>query len=293
MREYTAEKYAVLFDAMGVLSESSVAQYRTKTVRAGKMLQAEVFPVYTRAAEVRELSEQMRKVSPEVMRRANERNSWKRMHRIVEENFADGDFWATLTYEKGENVTKEQAQKDIRNYIRRVQRAREKEGLAPTKYVYVIEWGETTGNIHHHIIMQAMDWYTAIELWGHGRTKVQKLSWDDKAGFEGCTKYMCKQPRKTREDGTKYKEKKWVASKGMKEPKGPYSDRKVSRRKVEKVAREMGGDETQARIMFEKAYPGYKLARMELRLNDRAPGAYIWATMYKEKEQRHATRRRC
>lgn len=286
----TAEQYAELFNAMGVLSHAGVAAYRTKTIRAGKMLEAECFPIYTRWADRSKLEAHKKTVPPEVMQEANERNSWKRMNRMVHANFGEEDYWCTLSYAESEVVTLEQARKDMRNYIARVQRARKRAGMEPTKYVYVIEWGETNGRIHHHIIMQRMDWDEVQRLWGKGRTEVKRLQEDERGGYRAMTRYMLKRNRPNGE-GMRRKEKAWSASKGMKRPEERISDRKVSRRKVEKIARAMDGDESEARAIFERAYPGYKLASVNVKLCDFAPGAYIYATMYREEAKKHARRR--
>jgi hypothetical protein len=288
MQEYTAEKYAELFDTMGVLSHAGVAAYRTKTIKAGRMLEAECFPIFAGRADVMRLQEKKRRVPPEVMKRANERNSMKKMQRLAHANFGEGDFWVTVTYAQGESVTREQAMKDMRNYIARIQRARKRAGLEQTKYIYVVEWGETTGRIHCHIIMERMDWDTVHGLWKHGRTEVQKLQEDEKQGLAECVKYMLKKTTPNPQ-GIRRKEKAWVASKGMKQPEETRSDRKVSRRKVEKIAKAMVGDMSEARAIFEKAYPGYKLAGVNVKLCEWATGAYIYATMYKE--ERNAPRR--
>ena len=79
--EATAEKYAELFNTMGILSDAGVMAYRTKTIKSGKMLEAELFPIYAGRAECIRLKEQKKKISAEVMQEANERNSWKRMNR--------------------------------------------------------------------------------------------------------------------------------------------------------------------------------------------------------------------
>lgn len=287
----TAEKYAELFSTMGVLSHAGVAAYRTKTIRAGRMLETECFPIYSARSAYERLKEQKRKVAPETMRKANERNSEKRMRRLAHANFGEGDYWATLTYEDGESVTREQAMKDMRNFIARIQRARIRAGLKKTKYIYVVEWGETNGRIHHHIIMERMDWDTVHKLWEKGRTEVQKIQESATTGMEECVKYMLKRTRPNPQ-GERRKEKTWVASKGMKQPAVLSSDRKVSRRKVEKIARAMEGDEQEARAIFEKAYPGYKLAKVSVKLCEWAPGAYIYATMYKDKEKAYVERRR-
>ena len=49
--EATAEKYAELFNTMGILSDAGVMAYRTKTIKSGKMLEAELFPIYAGRAE--------------------------------------------------------------------------------------------------------------------------------------------------------------------------------------------------------------------------------------------------
>lgn len=279
--EATAEKYAELFNTMGIISDAGVMAYRTKTIKSGKMLEAELFPIYAGRAECIRLKEQKKKISAEVMQEANERNSWKRMNRLTHANFGEGDFWCTLTYAEGQSVTREQAKRDMRNFIERVQREREKQGLGKTKYIYVIEWGETNGRIHHHIIMEKMDWESVHKLWKMGRTEVQRLQEDDKGGYKAMTRYMLKRLRPNGE-GLRRKEKAWAASKGMKKPVEFVSDRKVSRRRVERIAKAMIGEEAEARAIFEKTYPGYRMESVSVKICEWAPGAYIYCTMFQE-----------
>lgn len=291
MRGYTAEPFEAVYQAMGALTHAGVSTYRTKTVKSGDMLEAECFPVIVRRADVERLKEGMRRVTPEAMRQANDRHSEKRLHRLISANFGKGDFWITLTYAEGERVTREQAQRDMRNYIRKVQYARKKAGLEKTGYIYVIEWGESSGRIHHHLIMKRMDFEKAHALWTHGRTEVKPLQPDEGGGYRECVRYMTKQTRKTREDGLKYREKKWIASKGLAQPRETYSDSKVSRRKIERIAAEMDRDRHEAKRIFEKAYPGYRFADVKIRYSDWGPGAYIYATMFRRTEEDEKHRR--
>lgn len=274
---YTAAAAEALFTQSDIPDQSGVAGYTTKTIKSGRILEAESYPRYTRRMGL-----STRKPKPEAVEMVNERNSWKRMRRMVEANFTDGDYWVTLTYAVGQSVTRDQAMRDIRNYIARVQRRRAKLGLQKTRYLYVIEWGETKGRIHHHIIMQRMEYDTVHALWGMGRTDVKALQADEKRGYEECTRYMCKQARTKGEDGTRRKQKKWVASKGMKQPDETTNRTKLSRRAVQKIAVMMRENGEEARKIYEKAYPGYKFVGVEVRISEYVPGAYIYATMYKE-----------
>jgi hypothetical protein len=69
------------------------------------------------------------KESREVQRKLNAKNSQKRLTRLMNANFTDGDLIMTLTYADGCYPTPERARKDMTNYIKRVRTYRKKQGL--------------------------------------------------------------------------------------------------------------------------------------------------------------------
>jgi len=87
----------------------------------------------------------------------------------IDNNFKRNDYYITLTYK--EQPSWEQAKKDIRNFIRRLQRVYKKAGKE-LKYIYVAEGKR---RIHFHLLInREIDLYTEdIEkLWTSGMHKL-------------------------------------------------------------------------------------------------------------------------
>ena len=96
-------------------------------------------------------------VSKESQANLNEKNAKKQFIRLMNTNFGKNDLVITLTYEDKYLPVQKQAKKDVTNYIRRLKRYREKIGLPPLKYLYVIEWVDEADQhkskkvrVHHH-----------------------------------------------------------------------------------------------------------------------------------------------
>ena len=84
-------------------------------------------------------------------------------------------------------ATVEEAEREVTNYLRRVQYRRQKEGLPPLKYMLVTAYttkrnSEKPVRIHHHIIMSGgLDRDAVEELWRKRKRKGQKKG--DRIGF--------------------------------------------------------------------------------------------------------------
>ena len=154
----TAENYAALFtEAQGEAQRirEGVQGYRIKTIHAGDTLEIEGYAIWNtakQAGEARRISEKHR----EAVRAVNLRNQQKKMRRLVNANFGAGDLFLTLTYDPEQQpADSTAAQRDIRNYLRRLSRRRERLGLPDLKYIYTTEC--TTGVLgtryHHHLIV--------------------------------------------------------------------------------------------------------------------------------------------
>lgn len=156
--------------------------------------------------------------------------------------------------------TVEEAEREVRNYLRRVQYERKKEGLPPLKYMLVTAYTTKKGNekpvrIHHHIIMNGgLDRDTVEELWRKRRRKGQKKGdrigycnadrlQADENGIGALCNYLVKQA------GGK---KRWSTSQNLDRPVSQATDGKFTRRQIEKWVRERPGRE-----FWERKYPGW------------------------------------
>ena len=185
---YNSAKYEFLFDLSGENTERAfdrfrhrnVFRYRTRTIKAGNVLEVEIFPIWNTQNEVREAKKH---TTREAQKNLNDKNAKKKFIRKINANFTEEDLCVTLTYSNGFVPDEEQARRDIRNYLRRVREYRRKNGLPELKYAYVIEFGGKDGRrkrVHHHVIMSGMDRDKAEALWnGRGYANARRLQPDD------------------------------------------------------------------------------------------------------------------
>ena len=250
--------------------------YRTKTTKAGPRLEAEIYPMFGREKMGR-LRAARKNITPEKMQRLNTERSDRHFVLLVDGNFTEADIHLTLTY-KGETPTEERARKDVRNFLDRVKRRREKLGLPELKYAGAIEGGADgkRERIHVHIVMSGgIDRETLEQLWAKGYANADRLR-PDENGLEAVARYITKQSRNGK---AKYK-KRWFASRNLKQPKTRVSDTKVSNGKVKKVARDMLEE---ARPIMERAYPGYEFIKCSVYGSDVVDGVYIRCVMRKRR----------
>ncbi len=278
MKGYSSERYEFLFteqggelteEAIEALRHRWVYRYRTKTIKAGDVLECEIYPIWATRNEVRKAKE---RVTPEAQRNLNDKNARKKLTRRINANFTADDLHVTLTY-KGKVPDSAQARRDIQNYIRRVKRYREKNGLPEMKYVYVIEFQTPEGRkkvrVHHHIIMSGMDRNVAEKLWGKGTANADRLQ-PDEYGLEGLARYITKAPNGG---------KRWCCSKNLKEPRITTADTRVSKRMIERIAVDM---RESAAAIFQRQYQGYEYLDCEVRVpaeNTNLAGVYVYARM--------------
>ena len=262
------------------IKNAGVSGYRTKTTKAGKQLDVDCYPIFDNRAARRKLQSAKHQ---EAQQRVDQRNRWLKLKRLMDANFTEDDVEITLTY-KGENVSREESGKMLRNYLRKVNRMRDKLGLDKLKYIAVTECADGDGNevrLHHHLVMSGgIDRDTLEGMWVHGMSQTRRLKPDDN-GFEGFAKYLCKgavkhkmvrQPQVTRW-------KTFTCSRNLKKPLVSIADKKLSRRRVEKIAAELPGA---AKEVFEKLYKGYRFLTVDVRMSDQFPGAYIYVRMVRD-----------
>lgn len=291
--------YEILYDLpSGEYGESQVGGIRTKTIRAGDSLEVEAFPILQVSREAKR--ERERRSSTTAQTLLNMKNAEKKLRRLMETNFTDNDIVLHPTYDYGfvdhgffnkaqlrEEWRKAgipmddgEAQKNMRNFIRRLKTLIRRRGGDPKafKYIYVIEvkkeprdgeFDPLPARYHYHMVISSLGILTIEDvnaLWQYGYTKAEPLDFRFN-GLEPLANYITKQRRRVR---------KWASSKNLKKPDVRVSDRKISRRRAARVAADMQGC---AKEIMEKIYPGYVLERAEVKYSDFIAGAYIYARM--------------
>lgn len=197
----------------------------------------------------------------------------KRYHvQLVNANFGKGDFSWTGTYdddhhpEPGDTA---KADRDLTNYIKRLYRWCDKNGVqrpkwvAATEYCTVQEDGTACGRHHHHAIIQHTDGLTRDvleQLWADkagqiGFTRCEYLDVDH-GSVESLVRYISKNKRCARS---------WRQSRGLEKPKTPPpNDTKWSRKKLDEASTLYIEDVA----YWERKYPGYTLNRVETRVSN-------------------------
>ena len=282
--------------------------YATKEIRSGEQLEIEIYPEFTRR-DVAHIPAgcRLKKDNRKAMNNLNDKNSRKACERIINTNFGTHDIWMTLTYRNSDLPQDfEHAQKNIQNYMRKVNYWRKKEGLPNAKYVYITEWleadeddgtdTEETENprrrkysrrkkasneirCHHHVVIDgAMSMDRLEELWKHGsRNDTRRLSIYEYV-LSGMENYITKQPRRKHI-------KKWCASKGLEQPQENKNHYKFNRRKVENMVK----DHAMIQTYMEKWYSpkGYIFTDAKIYYNEVNAHFYISARMRKTEKMRN------
>ena len=216
-------------------------------------------------------------VTPEKQARLNHERSVRHLVQLADANFTEKDIHLTLTYAGAPTFSR--AQKDMRNFILRLKRIREKRGMKELKYIYTIE-GEEDGSrerIHIHMLTNGdMDRAELEEIWAKGYANADRLQ-PDENGLEAIARYIAKQQKNKR---------RWCASRNLKQPKVRTSDSKCNNARVKRIAFDF---QNEAKAEMEKIYPGYQFVKCTVRYSDVVDGAYIRCVMRKKEEHHDGT----
>ena len=115
--------------------------------------------------------------SSETQKLLNAKYAERKLVRLLHANFTDKDLAIGLDYaDDTRPKTPEEAQRNFQNFLRRVKRLYKKAGAGEVKYISVIEFGEKSGNVHHHIVMSGgVDRDEIEKAWGLGRANTKRL----------------------------------------------------------------------------------------------------------------------
>ncbi len=138
-----------------------------------------------------EKREKKQKPTRQAVMKINRRNAERELTMKLHHNFVPGDMHVTLTY-KGEAPTIEKAQREQRNFLRRLRRHfKNKDRIL--KWIMVTEYSNK--RIHHHMIISRMDAAELAKLWTAGRAYIVHL--DDTGDYRQLASYLIKETDKT------------------------------------------------------------------------------------------------
>lgn len=298
----SAKDCLVLFDTSvdGKLDagwRSGVLSQRVKSIKHGPMMDVECYPVWDTMTAMKAKREAKKEAHRRAQDRLNRENAKKRLIRLVNANFGEGDLIVCLEYQLDKQpADDEQARRDVANYLKRVKYQRDKRGLPAMKYIYITEVTTSARfgvRFHHHVIMSGgigRDEAEALWLKKHGgRCNTKRAQPNEKhlAGF-ACYLTQDKRERTMEKDGKNQQEKAmrrgWNPSKNLTDPEkaATTADKKISIRKAQRIA-ETVEDFGNAKEIFEKLWPKYELVELKVKRSRWTAGVYI-AAQLREKD---------
>lgn len=248
--------------------------YRTATIKSKNqesgsvLLESQIYPAFKNRTDVPKTSK--KNESKPSQKNLNSKNSRRYLIRLVNINFGTGDLWCTFGWDdKHLPKDHEAARREVRNFIKRINRRRKKAGKENIKYIYILAF-DGYKRPHFHMIMtgEGIDRDELETLWGKcARPNTRRIKADDDFLLTGLATYITQNP---------HGKKSWCSSKNLtKPPKPTKSYSKFKKRTVEKMAK----DYEQLKEQMEKSYPGYRFLDAEVKYNGITAAFYIYARM--------------
>ena len=319
-----AAKYAVLAAAYAsdgpregtVVNPADVGGYRTKTVRAGEFLYISCYPLIGCSAD-REQRKRLEEFSADRQRIAKLREKYAKFNnkrritefeQLVHANMEKGDLHITCTYDL-QNYdqyasvvfhTREEARKEVYNFLRRVKRLLKRNGcnLDVFRWICVTVTKESMKEAanprpdahHHHLLLHGAPQYLRNEierLWPYGFCNADRLQ-DSENGFAAVAGYVARQESSV--NGENGGIRSFTTSRNIIRPRVTTSDSKISRRRAALIAADVL---VNGREIFEKKlFPGFRLVEdIRVTVSDYVAGAYIYAKL--RRKPASARKQRC
>ena len=251
--------------------------YRRSVTLAGDRMECEIYPVFGKEDAMKARAAKKNMTSTK-QKRLNDERARRHLVQLADANFTDKDIHLTLTYKQ--EVSLEQCRKDVRNFLLRVKRYRDKMGLEQLKYIYTIE-GKTELNkgfpvsrIHVHMLMNGGVTREKLEeMWELGYANADRLQPSER-GLEEIASYIIKE--------AKHGGRKFAASRNLKQPIRRTTDAKTSNRVVKAIAQDIRNE---AKEQTEKLYPSYQFVDCKVYYSDQLDGVYIRVLMRRRKKR--------
>lgn len=261
-RYWRSEKSTIPVGRMG---------YRRAVTLAGDRMECEIYPVFGKE-ETAGARAAKKNITPAKQKILNDKRARRHLILLADANFTEKDIHLTLTYRT--EVSLAQCRKDVRNFLLRVKRYRQKHGMEELKYIWTIEGtreirqGAGVGRIHVHMLMNGgVSREKLEEIWELGYANADRLQPTER-GLEEIASYIIKE--------AKDKGRKFAASRNLTQPKRRATDARTSNRTVKLMAQDM---RSQAKEQMERMYPAYTFVEMKIYYSDTIDGLYIRALM--------------
>ncbi len=154
---------------------------------------------------------------------ANEQEAIRQLARLINCNFGQGDMWITLRYDDetlaampaDQEERQEAGKAFLRRFLRKYGDRCRKEGRK-LRYISTTSVkaasSQEPARLHHHIIMERMDYERLCELWPCGAAYISYRIMDGRGDYTGIARYMCANAGEPRG------KKRWSCSQGLNKP---------------------------------------------------------------------------
>lgn len=181
-------------------------RYYLKQVICGSVEEELVYPSL-RGAGVRLPRAKNHRPTGKKQAERNWRNQFEEIRRKINVNFGTDDLFLSLTFPKSKNISEEEAMKEWRRFVRRVQAFRKKHKLSKLKWIMVME--DDAGFLHLHAVMSGMSLDVVCALWTAGTCGLEHLNPDE--DYSVLTNYISKEVKRVNK-------KRWCQSRGLDGP---------------------------------------------------------------------------
>lgn len=218
---------------------------------SGDYMEIDIFPV----RKVSKSRKAKYKPSSETQKKLNQKNVARRLTWLIQENFGTNDYYVGLNFPSSFDVNLAQADKLLKNWLRRVKRNFQKSGF-DFKYITTTEIGDNRHRPHHHVICSGelgakllrQEWdkqFEAYKLKPTTSFSHAKHLQFTRTGLAGIAFYTCKDP------SLAYRS--YNCSKNLRRPEAQKRDGRVSAKRLQELRTDYLNAEE-----FEKLYPGYE-----------------------------------
>lgn len=221
-------------------------------------------------AAVRRTRQKRERATLPKVKSMNDRYSRELFEWLVQNNFTRNDYFITLTFSG--RVSEQDGKRLFGNFIRRLRRLYRSKG-AVLKYMYVEEFGETSGLYHVHLLIGSASGIISEKeidcLWKkNGICQIKHLCFTDE-GLSALCRYLMKSQKSNPKN-----KRLWNCSQSCTRPEVVTDDNRISRITMRKLQNAKRNDELVPAI--EKNYTGWRvLSAPEIGVNDVAGREYM------------------
>lgn len=218
-------------------------------------------------------------------KKLNDENSRRAMRLMIHNNFTEGDYCISPTYDsKSLPCDNKAAIEALHRYIRRLRALYKKNGYE-LKYLYVTENGGKNGRVHHHILVNNVGISRDVleDLWEHGYTNIKRLQRDSDGTFNELANYL----HKGSESAEKHS-RVWNCSRNLRRPIERVSDNEISSKQLAALVEAKRNDELKTAV--ERIYKGYTMIEAYVSTNEVTGWPYAHLRLMKKATATNCTR---